>query len=50
MALLCAYSQNNNLRESENLINILLKKYPKNLFLNTSKIEILTKAQKYDEA
>ena len=48
--LALAYSQNNNLRESENLINILLKKYPKNLFLNTSKIEILTKAQKYDEA
>ena len=48
--LALAYSQNNNFRESENLINILLKKYPKNLFLNTSKIEILTKAQKYDEA
>ena len=48
--LALAYSQNNNLRESENLINILLKKYPKNLFLNTSKIEILTEAQKYDEA
>ena len=48
--LALAYSQNNNLGESENLINILIKKYPKNLFLNTSKIEILTKAQKYDEA
>ena len=48
--LALAYSQNNNSRESENLINVLLKKYPKNLFLNTSKIEILTKAQKYDEA
>ena len=48
--LALAYSQNNNLGESENLINILIKKYPKNLFLNTSKIEILTKAQKYNEA
>ena len=48
--LALAYSQNNNLNESEKLINILVKKYPKNLFLNTSKIEILTKAQKYDEA
>ena len=48
--LALAYSQNNNLGKSENLINILIKKYPKNLFLNTSKIEILTKAQKYDEA
>ena len=48
--LALAYSQNNNLNESENLINILVNKYPKNLFLNTTKIEILTKAQKYDEA
>jgi len=28
----------------------LISKYPKNLFLNTTKIEILTKAQKFDEA
>ena len=44
--LALAYSQNNNLNESEKIINDLIKKYPKNLFLNTSKIEILTKAQK----
>jgi len=31
-------------------INKLIKKYPKNLFLNTSKVEILKEAKKYDEA
>ena len=48
--LALAYSKNNNLNESEKLINNLIKKYPKNLFLNTSKVEILTKGGKYNEA
>ena len=48
--LALAYSKNNNLNESEKLINNLIKKYPKNLFLNTSKVEILTKGGKYKEA
>jgi predicted Zn-dependent protease len=45
-----AFSANNNFNESINLINLLLNKYPKNLFLNTSKIEILMKAKKYSQA
>ena len=48
--LALALSQNNDLNESEKLINILVNKYPKNLFINTTKVEILTRAQKYDEA
>ena len=48
--LALAYSKNNNLNESEKLINDLIKKHPKNLFLNTSKVEILTKGGKYNEA
>ena len=48
--LALAYSKNNNLNESEKLINDLIKKHLKNLFLNTSKVEILTKGGKYNEA
>jgi predicted Zn-dependent protease len=31
-------------------MNILLEEYPTNLFLNTSKVEILTKSKKYESA
>ena len=48
--LALAYSANNNFIDSLNLINFLIKKYPKNLFLNTSKVEILIKAKKYNQA
>ena len=45
-----AYSVNNKPEESLELINLLIKKYPKNLFLNSSKVEILTRAKKYEDA
>ena len=48
--LALSYNNNNNFNESLRLLDILLSKYPKNLFLNTTKIEILTKAQKFKEA
>jgi predicted Zn-dependent protease len=48
--LALSYSNNNNFNESLKLLDILLSKYPKNLFLNTTKIEILTKAQKFNKA
>ena len=41
---------NNNYEKSINLINELINKYPKNLFLNTSKVEILTEANQYEAA
>ena len=43
--LALAHSKNNKHKESEKLINILLEEYPTNLFLNTSKVEILTKSK-----
>tara|TARA_B100000035_G_scaffold256864_1_gene226857 strand:+ start:73 stop:1515 length:1443 start_codon:yes stop_codon:yes gene_type:complete len=45
-----AYSINNKPEESLKLINLLIKKYPKNLFLNSSKVEILTRAKKFEDA
>tara|TARA_X000000950_G_scaffold181632_1_gene220210 strand:- start:1283 stop:2743 length:1461 start_codon:yes stop_codon:yes gene_type:complete len=48
--LALAHSKNNKHKESEKLINILLEEYPTNLFLNTSKVEILTKSKKYESA
>ncbi len=48
--LALSYKDNNNYEESISLINELVSKYPKNLFLNTSKVEILIEAKKYDEA
>ena len=41
---------NNNFNESIKLIDILIKKHPKNLFLNATKVEILTKSKDYDKA
>ena len=48
--LALAFSANNNFSDSINLINLLINKYPKNLFLNTSKVEILMKAKNYNQA
>jgi predicted Zn-dependent protease len=48
--LALAYCANNNFSDSINLINLLINKYPKNLFLNTSKVEILMKAKNYNQA
>src|SRR6056300_361580 len=48
--LALSYANNNNFNESLGLLDALISKYPKNLFLNTTKIEILTKAQKFDAA
>jgi predicted Zn-dependent protease len=48
--LALAFSADNNFSDSINLINLLINKYPKNLFLNTSKIEILMKAKNYNQA
>ena len=45
-----ALTADNNFNDSINLINLLINKYPKNLFLNTSKVEILMKAKKYNQA
>ena len=45
-----AFSANNNFNESINFIKLLINKYQKNLFINTSKIEILMKAKKYSQA
>ena len=36
--------------QSISLLDELIKKYPKNLFLNTTKVETLTRAKKYDDA
>jgi predicted Zn-dependent protease len=41
---------NNNFNESIRLIDLLLKKYPRNLFLNTSKVELLTSAGHFKKA
>jgi predicted Zn-dependent protease len=48
--LALAYSGNSNFDDSLSLINLLISKYPKNLFLNTSKVEILIEAKRYNKA
>jgi predicted Zn-dependent protease len=48
--LALAYQNNNNYADALLLIDKLINKYPKNLFLNTTKIEILTKSGKFKEA
>lgn len=48
--LALALSFNNKHSRSIEVINKLTNKYPKNLFLSTSKIEILTRAKKYQDA
>ena len=48
--LALAYNMNGNFNKSLELIDELLKKYSKNLLLNTTKIEILTRAKKYKDA
>jgi|TARA_B100001093_G_scaffold238284_1_gene228295 predicted Zn-dependent protease len=48
--LALAHALSNNFNESIRLINILINKYPRNLFLSTSKIEILTKAEEFNKA
>jgi predicted Zn-dependent protease len=48
--LALSYKVNNDYKKSINLIDELINKYPKNLFLNTSKVEILTEANQYEAA
>ena len=48
--LALALSTNNQPEESIKYINTLINKYPKNLFLNTSKVEILTEGKNYKDA
>ena len=48
--LALAYGANSNFDDSLSLINLLISKYPKNLFLNTSKVEILMGARRYNKA
>ena len=48
--LALALSTNNQSEESIKYINTLINKYPKNLFLNTSKVEILTEGKNYKDA
>ena len=48
--LALAYSVSNSYDESLKLLDDLILSYPKNLFLNTTKVEILTKAQRYEDA
>ena len=45
-----AHKNNNNFTESEKFIDILIDKHPKNLVINTTKIDLLTHFKKYDEA
>jgi len=45
-----AYKNNNNYEQSTKLIDSLIIKYPKNLVLNTTKVDLLTHFKKYDEA
>ena len=45
-----AHKNNNNFTESEKFIDSLIDKYPKNLVINTTKIDLLTHFKKYDEA
>jgi len=45
-----AYNLNNNFNESLRLIDLLIKKYPRNLFLTTTKVEILMRAGELDKA
>tara|TARA_B100001057_G_scaffold291534_1_gene291549 strand:+ start:64 stop:1458 length:1395 start_codon:yes stop_codon:yes gene_type:complete len=48
--LALSHKVNNDYKKSINLIDELINKYPKNLFLNTSKVEILTEANQYEAA
>lgn len=48
--LALAYHNNNEFKRSINLINLLIDKYPKNLFLNTTKVEILMGQESYESA
>ncbi|MBH20891.1 MAG: peptidase M48 [Rhodobiaceae bacterium] len=48
--LALSHKVNNDYKKSISLINELINKYPKNLFLNTSKVEILTEANQYEAA
>ena len=48
--LALAYNKINNFDKSVQLIDKLLARYPKNLLLNTSKVEILTKAKRFRDA
>ena len=48
--LALAYSVSNSYDESLKLLDDLISRHPKNLFLNTTKVEILTKAQRYEDA
>tara|TARA_B100000609_G_C17212713_1_gene434728 strand:+ start:31 stop:1461 length:1431 start_codon:yes stop_codon:yes gene_type:complete len=45
-----AHKNNNNFTESEKFIDGLIDKHPKNLVINTTKIDLLTHFKKYDEA
>ena len=45
-----AHKNNNNFTESEKFIDDLIDKHPKNLVINTTKIDLLTHFKKYDEA
>ena len=48
--LALAHHNNNEFKRSINLINLLIDKYPKNLFLNTTKVEILMGQESYESA
>ncbi len=48
--LALSHKVNNDYKKSISLIDELINKYPKNLFLNTSKVEILTEANQYEAA
>ena len=48
--LALSHKVNNDYKKSISLIDELINKYPKNLFLNTSKVEILTEANQFEAA
>lgn len=48
--LALAHNKNNNFKESIELLDTLIKKYPKNLVLNNTKVDTLIAFEKYKEA
>ena len=48
--LALAYNKNNNFEDSIELLNKLIKKYPKNLVLNNTKVDTLIAFGKYKDA
>ncbi len=48
--LALAHAENNNFSDSLKILDLLIKKYPKNLVINNTKVDILIANQKYESA